>query len=77
MLWLNTPTMLIKIASLGYNYALGFSCWHTLAVNVILLPRELRPNWLVRIGLVLSGLFFVALGVLATAKTCSELGLVA
>jgi hypothetical protein len=45
-----------------------------LAVNLILLPRELRPNWIVRIGLVLSGFFFISLGVVASAKTLQELG---
>jgi hypothetical protein len=62
MLWLNKPAGLIKIATLGYNFALGFSCFHTLVLNVILLPRELRPNWFIRIGLALSGTFFTALG---------------
>lgn len=74
MLWLSKPTMLIKIATLGYNFALGFSSWHTLAINLILLPRELRPNWAVRIGMILSGCFFVALGVIASMKTLEDLG---
>ena len=74
MLWLNKPTDLIKIATLGYNFALGFSCFHTLAVNLILLPRELRPNWFVRIGLVCGGLFFFTLGTIAGYKTLQDLG---
>jgi hypothetical protein len=73
MLWLNTPVMLVKIATLAYNYALGFSCWHTLAINVFLLPPELRPRWYIRLGLALSGAFFVVLGILATATTIREL----
>ena len=71
MLWLNAPTDLLKIATVGYNFALGFSCWHTLALNMILLPRELRPGWFVRIGLVLSGCFFTALGTAAAYKALS------
>ena len=71
MLWLNEPSALIKISTIGYNFALGFSCWHTLAVNTILLPRPLRPRWPVRIGLSLAGSFFFILGVLAALK---ELG---
>ncbi len=74
MLWLNKPTGLIKIATLGYNFALGFSCFHTLAINLTLLPRELRPGWFVRIGLVASGLFFLLLGGAAAYKTMQELG---
>ena len=59
-----TPGTLITYATMFYNIALGVSCWHTLAVNLTLLPRELRPGWLVRIGLTLSGLFFFSLGVI-------------
>jgi hypothetical protein len=68
-LWLNTPTDLIKIATLIYNFALGFSCFHVLAVNTVLLPRPLRPNVLVRIGLVLGGIFFTLLGAIAAYQT--------
>jgi hypothetical protein len=68
-----TPGTLITYATMFYNIALGVSCWHTLAVNVILLPRELRPGWLVRIGLVLSGAFFFTLGVIVVVQ---RLGLI-
>ena len=49
-----------------YNYALGFSFWHTLLVNTTLLPPELRPGLLRRFGLAMSGLFFIAIAVLTT-----------
>jgi hypothetical protein len=65
-LW--NPVQLLKWAGAIYNAALGFSCWHVLAVNLILLPRELRPNWFNRIGLVLGGLFFTALFVLSSLR---------
>jgi hypothetical protein len=61
MLWLNKPAELIKWATLGFNLALGFSCWHTLAINKLLLPRELRPGLFSTLGLVLGGVFFMAL----------------
>ena len=67
---LGKPLQLLKIAANIMNFALGFSCWHTLAVNLILLPRELRPNYFMRICLALSGLFFV---VLATITAVHEL----
>jgi hypothetical protein len=63
------PQRLLEWATNIYNYALGFSCFHVLAVNVILLPRELRPNWFIRCALVLGGLFFTALAVIATLKS--------
>jgi hypothetical protein len=66
MLWLNKPTGLIKCATIVYNFALGFSCWHSLAVNLVLLPRPLRPNWLVCLGMVLAGAFFTVLGAIAS-----------
>jgi hypothetical protein len=63
-----SPVGVFKIATTGYNFALAFSAWHTLVVNTTLLPRELRPNWLIRIGLVFAGTFFAVLGVLSVAK---------
>jgi Mn2+/Fe2+ NRAMP family transporter len=65
---LTNPVQLLRWASNIYNAALGFSCFHVLAVNLTLLPRELRPNWFIRIGLVLGGLFFAALSVISTWK---------
>ncbi|HEY7511809.1 MAG TPA: hypothetical protein VIG50_16240, partial [Vicinamibacteria bacterium] len=59
---------LLLWATTIYNFALGFSCWHVLAVNVILLPREIRPGWGIRIALVFSGIFFFGLGVLVTLR---------
>jgi hypothetical protein len=66
--------MLIKIATLGYNFALGFSCWHVIAVNSLLLPKQLRPHLFIRVVLMLGGMFFTLLGVAATIKTLDELG---
>jgi hypothetical protein len=65
-LW--NPQQLLKWAGNIYNAALGFSCFHVLAVNLILLPKELRPNWFIRIGLIIGGLFFTALTIISTMK---------
>jgi hypothetical protein len=59
-----SPGTLVTYATMFYNIALGVSCWHTLAVNVTLLPPALRPGWFARVGLVLAGLFFFALGMI-------------
>jgi hypothetical protein len=67
-IWWGRPENLLLWATTIYNFALGFSCWHVLAVNLILLPREIRPGWGTRIALVLSGTFFLALGALVTLK---------
>ncbi|MGE3999292.1 MAG: Nramp family divalent metal transporter, partial [Planctomycetaceae bacterium] len=71
MLSMNEPQTLLTIATTIYNFALGFSCWHTLALNLTLLPRELRPNWFVRVALFLAGLFF---WVIATLSALTTLG---
>ena len=66
-LW--NPVELLKWAGNIYNFALGVSCFHVLAVNMILLPREIRPNWFIRIGLVIGGIFFLALATISTMKS--------
>ncbi|MDQ3441796.1 MAG: Nramp family divalent metal transporter, partial [Planctomycetota bacterium] len=66
-LW--NPVELLKWAGNIYNFALGVSCFHVLAVNLILLPREIRPNWFIRIGLVIGGMFFLALATISTLKS--------
>ena len=72
MLTFGKPVQLVKYATMLFNYALGFSCFHTLAVNMILLPRELRPGWFIRIAMIAAGLFFT---LLATITTLRELGI--
>lgn len=71
------PQTLIKIAAQFYNFAFGFSCWHVVAVNLILLPKELRPGWFVRIALVLSGIFFWLVAIVGAVDTLRGLGWIA
>lgn len=68
MLSVSEPKQLLLTATLILNYALGFSCWHTLAVNTFLLPPALRPNWINRLLLIVGGLFFTCLSVLSTLQ---------
>jgi hypothetical protein len=63
-LW--NPKELLQWATNIYNAALGFSCFQVLAVNTILLPRELRPNWFMRVGLLIGGVFFTTLFIITT-----------
>jgi len=67
-LWWGRPEKLLLWATTIYNFALGFSCWHVLAVNLTLLPKPLRPRLFIRLGLVLSGLFFLSLGAVVTLR---------
>jgi hypothetical protein len=71
-LW--APGDLIKWAGIIYNYALGFSCFHVLGVNLILLPRQLRPGWLTRCALVVGGIFFLVLAVISTRQQIIQMG---
>lgn len=66
VIWLGVkPGKVFEMATTGYNFAFAFSSWHTLAINTKLLPRELRPHWAIRVGLVLAGVYFTFLGVMA------------
>ena len=49
-----------------YNFALAFSCFQTVFVNTVPLPKELRPGWILRALLVAFGTFFLLVGTLAT-----------
>jgi len=76
LLWLNKPAQLITWATLGFNFALGFSAWHTLAINHLLLPRQLRPGLVPTLGLLVGGLFFSLLGVVAVLDQLQKTGLI-
>ena len=66
VIWLTEkPGKVFELATTGYNFAFAISCWHTLFVNGILLPRELRPHPLIRAGLVCGGCYFIFLGTMA------------
>jgi hypothetical protein len=68
------PTKLLLISTSIYNFALGVSCFHTLAVNLILLPKELRPNWFMRAGLVLGGCYFLMLAIVTALERLGYFG---
>ncbi|MES2793947.1 MAG: Nramp family divalent metal transporter [Planctomycetota bacterium] len=74
MLGLARPTALLLIATSIYNFALGFSCWHTLWLNHMLLPKPLRPGWFMKISLLCSGIFFWTVGTCAVLAELKKLG---
>ena len=74
MLSLAKPTALLLIATSIYNFALGFSCWHTLWLNHMLLPQPLRPGWFMKISLLCSGIFFWTVGTLAVLAELKKAG---
>lgn len=68
-LWLNEPTTLLTISTILYNYSLGFSAAHTVVLNSWLLPPQLRPHWLIRVGLIFATVFFWTIGTLSVMQT--------
>jgi hypothetical protein len=73
LLFVPEPSTLLKIATSIYNFALGFSCWHVVAVNSLLLPKELRPSLIVRSLLALVGVFFWTIATVAAIKLAQDL----
>ncbi len=71
MLSMNEPESLLLVATTIYNFALGFSCWHTVWLNNTLLPRELRPRLFANVTLTLAGAFF---WFIATVSAMEKLG---
>jgi len=67
-IYLADPLTLILIGANVAGANLVILSFHTLVVNRRFLPRELRPPLWREIGLVLSGLFFLALALLALAQ---------
>ncbi len=76
MLMFVDGTQLLTISTMIYNYALGFSCFHVLSVNLTLLPKELRPGWFPRIGLALGGTFFTLFAVMSMLSKLQELKII-
>jgi hypothetical protein len=73
IIWITEkPAFVFELATTGYNFALAFSAWHTIAVNTVLLPRELRPGVLQRVGLFFGGCFFISLGIMSALKLAGK-----
>lgn len=72
ILYISKPTTLLLIAGLFMNFAMGATMLHSLFVNSLLLPRELRPNWFSRLCLFLAAMFFFAVATISTWITVQE-----
>jgi hypothetical protein len=60
-LTLLSPMQIAKVGAVLGNVGLGFSAFHTLVVNRTLLPKPLRPNLFMQLGLVACGVFFLGI----------------
>ena len=65
MLLFVDQTQLLIWSTIIYNYALGFSCLHVIAVNTTLLPVELRPPRARLFVLGFGGFFFTFMGIIS------------
>jgi hypothetical protein len=63
---------LLEVSTMIYNYALGFSSFHVLVINTVLLPRECRPSRWIRLCLFLGGVFFTIIAVMSTLAKLQE-----
>jgi hypothetical protein len=54
-----SPLLIATVGAALQGVSLGVASWHTLYLNRTLLPRELRPNWFMQMGLVFCGLVFL------------------
>jgi len=68
------PLTLLTIAANLGNFALGISCFHALAVNVFLLPKELRPGWIIRSAMLCAGVFFIGLASISALRALGWVG---
>lgn len=59
------PLQIAKLGAVLGNISLGLSSFHTLYVNRTLLPPKLRPNWIMQGGLLATGIFFLAITLVA------------
>ncbi|MGH9632109.1 MAG: hypothetical protein ACRD7E_27710, partial [Bryobacteraceae bacterium] len=62
-----TPSPLVLAIATGVmvNFAFAFSAIHTLWVNMTLLPKSLRPGWVMRFGLIAGAVFYFGISLVA------------
>jgi hypothetical protein len=72
LLWFVQGDTLLKVTTMIYNYALGFSSLHVLFVNRTLMPKELQPSLFRCAGLFFSFLFFTLIAALANIDLLRE-----
>lgn len=67
VLWRLPALDIAKIGAALGNLALGFSSLQAVYVNRTLLPPALRPHWLLTVGAVVAGTFFIAISLIVAA----------
>ena len=62
------PLVLAIATAVLLNFGLGFSALHTLYLNRTFLPPDLRPSWVMQLGLVACSVFFTGISMIALAQ---------
>jgi Mn2+/Fe2+ NRAMP family transporter len=69
------PLTIVKASGVIMNFALGFTAVHTLVVNLVLIPKPVRPGWLGRVGITACAVFFLGVAALGLPQSLRDLGL--
>jgi hypothetical protein len=75
VLWRLPALDIAKIGAVLGNVALGFSALHALYANRVLLPKPLQPHWLLQIGVLLCGVFFIGISMIVMADVLATINL--
>jgi hypothetical protein len=59
-----TPKLMTLVIANLNNLAIGLTSFHLLWINCTMLPRELRPRWYQRAGVVVCGVFYLGMALL-------------
>jgi hypothetical protein len=59
-----TPKLMTLVIANLNNLAIGLTSFHVLWINCKMLPRELRPRWYQRAGVVACGVFYLGMALL-------------
>ena len=67
------PATMDVVKAAPDGYTLGYGNIVSLAINRALLPKELQPHWLLQIGTVLCGIFFIGISLVVTVDVINTI----
>ena len=73
VLWRLPALDIAKIGAVLGNFALGFSALHAWYANMALLPKPLKPHWLLQLGVLCCGLFFIGISLIVVVDVINTI----
>ena len=73
VLWRLPALDIAKIGAVLGNFALGFSALHAWYANMTLLPKPLKPHWLLQLGVLCCGLFFIGISLIVVVDVINTI----